>query len=1741
MSSHVRTLSLFPAVLLLLAGCLPGVDASNPWDPDTPESQQQKGRITGSVSLEPKAGEAATSPEGVSISISGSSLTAQAAADGSFTLTEVPAGIHELVLAHPGYATETIRGVGLALGAEVALDPARLLLARGDLSGTATLAGAGDHRGISVEIASLGASAQTDSTGAWQLTGVPTGRYTLAARKDGYATHSVPDVTVTEGQITSVTAFELAAQLAAFEIEQRSTPPRSGYVSSLLLRLRFTEAPAGATEIWISEQGDFGSGAWESFQGTTHDFDLPATSEDGSFTLYVRFRDTSSVESSVFAASAVLDREAPTGASVVIDAGADFSTSPDGDVSLTLVAADETSGVSQVKVAVDGVVDDEAGESFQSTLGPVRLDAPTTDGHKTVAVVFIDRAGNESAAARDTIYLDRTAPSGTVTVDSASGHTQSPYVRLILEASEPCGADYPGGCDAGGNSPYQMALATRADFLGAAWFGYVDDPGFDLTPEDGEQTVYVKFRDRAGNESAIVEDTVILDRTPPSGTRLTINGGKRVTNDETLDLTLMATDAAEMIIAETQDLSGGTGWIAFAGAHQYTLTSLDEGLHTIYARFRDDAGNESEQLAAAIALDQTPPGLPGIAVQEANAADHVNTENINLELSAQDASEMQIGFAADLSGASWEELVPVRGEVLPAPDGDKTIYARFRDDAGNQTAIVSTAVTLDTALPLGATATISAPGVPGKTGQHTVQLQLSDVPADVVQMKVSNESAFSGIAPRPLDTDLTWVLYAGDGQKTVYVQLIDRADNAADIAPAPSIEVDTEAPDEPEPWRKAFEPDTISICWSKPSDDTAEYRLQRKTGDQPLFTDLDAPGVDDTCFDDTDIRHGERHQYRLLATDDLGNPSDWSAPLDAGVPIAAPRYVAVLREPDNKNYLIWDVPRGVLDGEMLYRHRLADPTEQPHFTQSGVFGRIEFPARPTFEGLFTLKLYNVDQDMNWKAEAPFGLTREPLTEPTSGDLRGLWATEDLDGRVHILLARDSGGNGGFEYLIRHPDGSVTSEGDLSWAESYNGAAVWMRPEPVVVFSEDRFGTIRAASFGDSGWEEQTLGGALPLGTEPALCELLDAEYNTFRFAYASAENSGSVILAEGTFGGAFTTTTAVSGIDGAWDISCMGHAVTYTADSTGHLHFASPPPGNPAGVYEILDVDTTAQERDGIMLAPIYDPMMLDASGLDAAFFVVFDGHTSSESSHLMAVAGHEIGTGGWTFIQAPTPLFTEQGNLWLHTSYLPSEYSITVAHNRIVEGQHLLSLREGDGVVNPITHTDVMTSDSWFRSIGGGSYGEPWLTFGDSEAVYFLDIAADTPARVYHGPSGFTEPGFGSRGPLLDERGLPWVFFHSQADVGGQFWNRISLLRMTPDGEPETTFCDVSQTELAVVASGAVRSDGRSSLLVQRLGAGQTALDLYSDLAPDTADVHTEASPRAFSGLARELGTQDLSFLLWSGPWAFDGTSLKMQSLDRLEYVGRHGGAWEHQLVYDGTATATIEADAENAVHVVYADKDASSVFDAVRTAAGWQTTDLQVAEACAVLASARGPDGSIHVLINGQSSQALMYLRYDGAWQIQNLDRDFVFVDDFAPGETLLTDLPPWQGQVALAGDAGGVLHAAYLVEGDVRYARLDPEDETWQAETVDEAAGERAPAMLLDDVTGMVVLLHGQWGTYRGAIRHSLGWRLFTAPEKYGDGMLFWDTLGVLHQLSINSNSVRDSYNFVEKLPLELELIR
>ena len=108
------------------------------------------------------------------------------------------------------------------------------------------------------------------------------------------------------------------------------------------------------------------------------------------------------------------DKTAPTGTSVSINAGAAYTTTA--SVTLATAATDVPAGVTQMRFSNDNV--------NWSTLQAYATSASWTlaagDGTKTVYARFLDAIGNTSAAVSDTIVLDTTAPTGTISINAAA-------------------------------------------------------------------------------------------------------------------------------------------------------------------------------------------------------------------------------------------------------------------------------------------------------------------------------------------------------------------------------------------------------------------------------------------------------------------------------------------------------------------------------------------------------------------------------------------------------------------------------------------------------------------------------------------------------------------------------------------------------------------------------------------------------------------------------------------------------------------------------------------------------------------------------------------------------------------------------------------------------------------------------------------------------------------------------------------------------------------------------------------------------------------------------------------------------------------------------------------------------------------------------------------------------------------------------------------------------------------------
>ncbi len=208
-------------------------------------------------------------------------------------------------------------------------------------------------------------------------------------------------------------------------------------------------------------------------------------------------------------------------------------------------------------------------------------DPPT--GTYTFEVRAVDWSGNRSAESTWRWEVDKAAPGGTVSINGGAAHTRNATVNLTLSATDQ------------GTGVSEMRFSHDGQFW-TDWEAYATSKSWTLLSGDGTKTVYVQYRDRAGQVSTIAQDAIKLDTARPSGTVL-INGGAASTTSTSVTLTLAASDpapASGVFKMRFKNESAGTwsSWQTYSTSKSWTL-SAGAGTKTVYVQYKDRAGNIS--------------------------------------------------------------------------------------------------------------------------------------------------------------------------------------------------------------------------------------------------------------------------------------------------------------------------------------------------------------------------------------------------------------------------------------------------------------------------------------------------------------------------------------------------------------------------------------------------------------------------------------------------------------------------------------------------------------------------------------------------------------------------------------------------------------------------------------------------------------------------------------------------------------------------------------------------------------------------------------------------------------------------------------------------------------------------------------------------------------------------------------------------------------------------------------------
>jgi type II secretory pathway pseudopilin PulG len=182
------------------------------------------------------------------------------------------------------------------------------------------------------------------------------------------------------------------------------------------------------------------------------------------------------------------------------------------------------------------------------------------------------------------------------------------------------------------------------------------------------------------------------DTTVPTGT-IAIAGGNAYTRSTQVTLNISATDDVGVVqMAFSDDGSNFGSWLSYATTALYTVPSGD-GTKTVYARFRDAAGNISSTVSDSILLDTVAPPAPTglVGVRASNHKSSTLTWNT---VTAGDLAGYAVFRRTGISGTSFFQVSCTFSYGLPNKCDDSgeangtsyTFYVVALDLAGNTSA-----------------------------------------------------------------------------------------------------------------------------------------------------------------------------------------------------------------------------------------------------------------------------------------------------------------------------------------------------------------------------------------------------------------------------------------------------------------------------------------------------------------------------------------------------------------------------------------------------------------------------------------------------------------------------------------------------------------------------------------------------------------------------------------------------------------------------------------------------------------------------------------------------------------------------------------------------------------------------------------------------------------------------------------------------------------------------------------------
>ncbi|MBI4029728.1 fibronectin type III domain-containing protein, partial [Candidatus Berkelbacteria bacterium] len=210
-----------------------------------------------------------------------------------------------------------------------------------------------------------------------------------------------------------------------------------------------------------------------------------------------------------------------------------------------------------------------------------------TEGKHQIQVKVADVAGNNDQLNTQFIF-DTVPPAGALSINQGAAYTNTMTVALVITAQDAT------------SGVTQMALSNDGVFDTELFEPFALEKTWQLTPGDGLKTIYVWFKDAAGNLSIIYAATITLDSTAPSQPTLTQGPlSQTIEPGATLVFEGVAEPLSKIIITVESPAITAQTTADINGFWRITIetSSLNEGEHNVKISVIDALGNQSAEFA----------------------------------------------------------------------------------------------------------------------------------------------------------------------------------------------------------------------------------------------------------------------------------------------------------------------------------------------------------------------------------------------------------------------------------------------------------------------------------------------------------------------------------------------------------------------------------------------------------------------------------------------------------------------------------------------------------------------------------------------------------------------------------------------------------------------------------------------------------------------------------------------------------------------------------------------------------------------------------------------------------------------------------------------------------------------------------------------------------------------------------------------------------------------------------------